>query len=341
MHSKGGKPRSNDPLSGLRPLKVSRTALELARKYGYLPYMIERYLKMLGLDETIKFLQAVEEGLPGSIRCNTLTIRECKLLPSTLKKHGIKLRAHEYLPHAFIVEEGREKVGHTNEYMMGFYYVQGLASMLAPLLLSPKSGEVVADLAAAPGGKTTYLAQLMENKGIITAVDNSFRRIKALINNIQRMRVVNTVVVRDDIKNFSKKFSETFDRVLLDAPCTAEGLLPLKRERKTSTTYDEIVRMCSVQTSLLIDAVDLLKKGGVLLYTTCSIAPEENEAVITYLLQKREDVEILETRWNNIGRPGIVSYGDQVFSEDVRKCLRVFPHSDRMEGFFYCLIKRK
>ena len=328
-------------MTRLRPPKVSRIASELARKYGYLPYMIERYLKMLGRDETIEFLQAVDRGLPGSIRCNTLAIRDCNLLPSLMERHGIEIRAHEHLPHAFIVEKGRERVGHTNEYMMGFYYVQGLASMLAPLLLSPKPGEVVADLAAAPGGKTTYLAQLMENKGIIIAVDNSSRRIKALINNIQRMRVVNTVVIRDDIKSFSKKFSETFDKALLDAPCTAEGLLPLKRERKTSTTYDEIVRMCSIQTSLLIDAVDLLRRGGVLLYTTCSIAPEENEAVITYLLQKRDDVEILETRWNNIGRPGIVNYGDQVFSEDVKKCLRVFPHSDSMEGFFYCLIKRK
>lgn len=328
------------PMNTRVRISISPLARELAVKYGYLPYMVQRYLDMFGHEETLAFLNAVERGLPRTIRCNTLAVRDCPKLPAILSRHGIRIRKHGGLPHAFIVEKGSSKLGHTTEHMLGFYYIQGLASMLAPLLLNPKPGEIIADLAAAPGGKTTYLSQLMTNKGLIIAVDNDSRRIESLTYNLQRMRSTNVVVVKSDIEKLPESFDEKFDKVLLDAPCSAEGLLPIKPERKTSMSYEDVLNACRLQSALVERAVRLLRKGGTLLYTTCSIAPEENEFIIAELIEKLDSLQIIKTRFHGIGVQGITEFMGRKLPDDLANCMRVYPHTDGMEGFFYCLLKR-
>ncbi len=321
-------------------LKISSKALKIASRYSYLPYMIERYMRIFPEDELIEFLDKVEEGVPRSIRCNTLLLEDCRLLVERLEERGFELEQTGILSYAYRVVNESGSLGSTIEHLLGYYYIQGIGSMLTSVLLSPREGEFVADLASAPGGKTTHMAQIMNNKGCILSVDKSLARVKKLRSNIQRMHVKNTVVLRKDILRITG-LEEFFDKVLLDAPCTGEGLIVFKKERKTSRTMDDLRKMSGLQIQLLEKAMELLKPGGTLLYSTCSIAPEENEYVLSNVLSRRDDIEVLPTRYGRVGSPGIVEYNNTVFHDDMRKCLRVYPHRDGMEGFFYCLLRKR
>jgi len=320
---------------------VSKEARDLALKYGYLPYMIERYINIFGsLHETIEFLESVEHGLRKSIRCNTLVASDCRVLEERLERRGIIVDRILQLPHGYWVIDGEEKIGHTSEYIYGYYYIQGPGSMTVSYVLDPPKNSVVADLASAPGGKTTHIAQLMNNTGAILSVDKSPARAKALKANIQRMRVENTVVLVEDILRL-RDLNGAFEKVLLDAPCSGEGLLPFKAERKRSMTMLEIKRAHELQVRLAKKAVELVREGGILLYATCSIGVEENELVLRELLEDREDIEILPTRWRGQGEPGITEYMGVNLGSELKRCMRLYPHKHKTEGFFLCLVKRK
>ena len=321
-------------------LKISEEAKQIAAKYGYLPYMIERYMMLFGSrEELFDFLDSVEKGIKRTLRCNTLVLNDCNVLTTRLGQKGVFLQKISWLPHGFFVMEGEEKVGKLEEYLFGYYYIQRQGSMLASYVLSPRKGEIVADLASAPGGKTTHLAQIMNNTGIIFSIEKNPVRARSLIANIQRMRVINSVVIVKDILSLS--FSSFFDKALLDAPCTGEGLLPILRERKTSKTIEDLMIMSELQVKLLNKALDMVSPGGTLLYSTCSIAPEENEFVIHKVLGERDDFSIISTRWHNVGSPGLEEFNKVVFTSEMRKCLRLYPHKDGSEGFFLCLLRRE
>ncbi|MEM1605443.1 MAG: RsmB/NOP family class I SAM-dependent RNA methyltransferase [Fervidicoccaceae archaeon] len=328
---------------GLPYPKPSAYALELARKYGYLPYMIERYMHIFGSrEELIEFLEAVEKGLPRYIRCNTLAIKNCMDLAERLREVDIIVKPVPWLPHAFRVENNSSaagRLGSTLEYLLGYYYIQGLGSMAVSIALNPKPGEAVADLAAAPGGKTTHIAQLMNNDGIILSVEKNPVRAMSLSANIQRMRVKIAAVLVKDILELPIK--EKFDKVLLDAPCTGEGLLPIKKERKTSKDLGDIARMHELQVKLLEKSLQFVKPGGVLVYSTCSIAPEENEFVIDKVLSSRSDVELEKITGIMVGSPGLTEFMGYRLRDGLANCLRLYPHKNGSEGFFMCRLRRR
>ncbi len=320
--------------------KVSDEAMKLAEKYGYPPYFIERYMNIFESDELVEFLESIEKGLKKTIRCNTLRLKECSMLKDMLERKGYLLEKTPYFTYAYRVKGKAEGLGGTIEYLLGYYYIQGLGSMFAAELLSPSKDDIIADLAAAPGGKTTHIAQLMENRGCIIAVDKSGRRITKLVNNLRRMGVNNTIVVKADVLEI-KGWERKYDKILLDAPCTGEGLIIFKRERRFSKTLADLERMSNVQYRMLLKALDMLKPGGLLLYSTCSIAPEENEYVISKVLHSRSDVKTVPTRFASAGSPGITHYMGVEFDESLSNCMRLYPHRDGTEGFFYCLIRRE
>jgi len=302
--------------------------------------MIERYMMLFGSKEVLfDFLDSVEKGIKRTLRCNTLALNDCNSISSRLEQKGIFLKKISWLPHGFYIVIGEEKIGKLEEYLFGYYYIQRQGSMLASYVLSPKKGEVVADLASAPGGKTTHLAQIMNNTGIIFSIEKNPVRARSLIANIQRMRVINSIVIVRDILSLS--FSSFFDRALLDAPCTGEGLLPILHERKTSKTIEDLIVMSELQVRLLNKALDMVKPRGIVLYSTCSIAPEENEFVIHKVLEERDDFSIMKTRWYDIGSPGLEEFNKVVFTSEMRNCLRLYPHKDGTEGFFLCLLRRE
>ena len=320
--------------------KIIPEDTELARIYNYPPYMISRYRMIFSSEELVSFLESVERGLYRSIRCNTLKLSDCGELVERLESRGFMLKNIPFLKHGYRVIKEPVSIGALEEYLMGYYYIQGAGSMLASEILMPRENQVIGDLAAAPGGKTTHLAQLMNNTGCIVAVEKKRERARKLRSNLRRLGVNNTVILVNNILELTW-LNNFFDKILLDAPCTGEGLLVFKKERKASKTIEDLRRMSRLQVMLLEKSVKMLKPGDELLYATCSIAPEENEYVITSILNHHDDIEVLSTRHGEIGSPGLLSYNEVVFNSEMNKCLRLYPHRDGVEGFFYCLLRKK
>lgn len=323
-------------------INITDRAKELAKKYGYLSYMIQRYYEIFrDWNKVILFLEGNEKPIPKSIRCNTLRI-ECNKLEDKLNSKGIMLKKIPWLPHGYWVYRSPISIGATHEYLRGYYHIQGPASMIPPLVLDPKPGELVLDMAAAPGGKTTYMAQLMDNKGAIIAVDKSRKRIKPLLSNINRLGVVNTIIIRTDALQLNKILDMKFKKILLDAPCTGEGLIPLIPERKTSRTINDLKLLSSLQIQLLKVALNLLDDYGILVYSTCSIAPEENEYVIWRVLEdyRSLNIELLPVNIG-IGTNGLEEYNGIYFGKEFRKCRRLYPYAHGTEGFFIAKMRKK
>ena len=311
--------------------------ISIAEKYGYLPYMIERYIKFLGKEETLKLLEANEKPLIPTIRINTLKIKIDDLL-NRLQKKGFVLEPLSWIPYGFKVIKSPMNLGSLHEFLQGYYYLQSFSSMVPCHVLDPKPGETVIDMCAAPGSKSTQIAQLMENKGKLILIDKNVNRIPALKINLSRLGVYNSIVINQDAIDLPKMDIKA-DKILLDAPCTGEGLIRRDPKRKTSRTLEDIKKLSKIQSKLLISGLDSLKKGGHLVYSTCSIAPEENEMVLNDVLNQYAGVRILKIK-DQIGVPGLEKFEKHIFHPDIKYSQKLYPHIHDSEGFFYCLLER-
>ena len=313
-------------------------AKELAEKYGYHVYMVERYLKLFGKEETIKLLEANEKSLNPVIRCNTLRI-DVESLRKRLVEKGLVLEKVPWINYAFQVIKSPFSLGSTAEYLLGYYYVhRGMGSLLPVCVLDPKPGEIIIDAAAAPGGKTSQIAQLMKNKGVILAVDISRERMKSLRSNLSRLGVENVIAYRMDARDLPKLGIKA-DKILLDAPCTGEGLIPIDKSRKKSRLIEDIKYCSTLQFSMLASLLKCLKKGGVLVYSTCSIAPEENELVVHRILEKYP-LSVERINLKN-GLPGFTEFFGYKVRDEIREARRFYPHIHGTEGFFICRLRLK
>jgi NOL1/NOP2/sun family putative RNA methylase len=312
-------------------------ARELSIKYGFLDYMVERYLDIFK-EKTEDFLESCNYPLIKSIRCNTLKI-DCNELIRRLTEKGFTLEKVNWINYGLIVKNKpkRPSLGSTVEYLKGYYYIQSLASMIPAEVLRPNKEDVVLDMAAAPGSKTTQMAQLMGNEGLIIAVEKYRTRIKSLMSNINRLGVSNTIIANIDARDLINH-NLSFSKILLDAPCSGEGLIPEDSGRKTRTKPEDLYRLSIIQLELLDVAYKLLQDNGDLVYSTCSIAPEENEFVINYAI---EELGMKTMRIDKIpGDEGIIEFNEVAFSEDVKNCIRLYPHKHKTEGFFICHLKK-
>lgn len=293
--------------------------------------MIERYLALFG-EETEQFLQGNDRILPKTIRVNTLATTIQKET-QRLQAKGFKLESIPGLSYAFHVLESPLTLGATTEYLLGHYMLQSPASMWAVETMDPRDKRMVVDMCAAPGGKTTLISQLMNNQGAIMATDISRTRIRSLRSNLSRMRVENAFVMRMDAARLPVMGIQA-EAILLDAPCTGEGLIPLDPSRKRSRTPQDVETMAKVQQKLILAGSQLLREGGTLIYSTCSFAPEENEVIIDYALQECP-LKIIETGLP-IGEPGFTSFFGCEVDESLQLARRFYPHKHEMEGFFIC-----
>ncbi|ALU11940.1 integrase [Ignicoccus islandicus DSM 13165] len=316
----------------LERLKITNRDKVLAKRYGYLPYMIARYREMLG--NPVPLLKAFEEEPPNTIFCNPIK-GSCNELVKRLEKRGFKFEKVPWSPYCFEASKEPYSLSSTPEHLAGWFYILDKASCLPPIVLDPKGRDRVADMAAAPGGKTVQLSVMMGLRGYLVSIERNPKRAKALISNIERMGLLNVKVIIDDASNASKY--GPFEKVLLDAPCTGEGVIGRDRSRKRSKGIDDLLLMHKVQVFLLNRAIDSLKVGGEVVYSTCSIAPEEDEAVIASILEKRGDVEVTDS--GEAGSPGISEYLNLKFPF-ASKCRRLWPHVHGSEGFFVCKLKR-
>ena len=320
-------------------MRIDKTrAKEIAREHGYLQYMIERYLALWGEKETLDFIQSCEKPIRTAIRVNTLKTDESSLL-KVLSEKGIALEHVEWLDDGFYADFRSYSPGSLFEHMMGHYYVQGVPSMTVVEALDPQPGEIVVDLAAAPGGKTTHLAQKMKNNGLLLAIESDRQRIASLESNIMRCGATNTMVMRGDARKINNLGIKP-DRILLDAPCSGEGLIALDPERKTSKSMADIRYCATRQDEMIESALDALKVGGKLLYSTCSIAPEENEFVIDAILRKRNDVKIVSIA-KEFGIPAYTRPYGVKLDDSLSKARRFLPQKHGLEGFFICRLLKE
>ncbi len=288
----------------------------------------ERYRKLLG-KEYAEHLKAIEEYLPTTIRVNTLKITREEMV-ERFKKNGWEFEQASFWKNAFIIKS-KVSIGNTLEYFLGYIHGQTFSSMIPPLVLNPKEGEKILDMCAAPGSKTTQMAQLMNNKGIIVANDKYVNRLKSLRDNVQRAGATNVVITHMDGRSFSK-LSYNFDKVLLDAPCTGTGTIMKNFEIIRTYNPTGSKKMSALQKQLLASAI---KVSDEVIYSTCSLEPEEDEEVIDWAIRKfGVKLERIKIKGINLSK-GITEWEGKEFDEEVKKAVRIYPHKNPgFEGFF-------
>jgi len=231
-----------------------------------------------------------------------------------------------------------QPVGRSIEHWLGLFYIQEATQTAPARVLAPQPGERVLDLCAAPGGKTVQLAASMENRGALVANEPSGRRQPALLSNINRLGVLNALIT--DYRGESFPMQEAFDRVLVDAPCSGEGTLRKDASVWQGARPSTIQRLSRIQARLLIRAFDLLRPGGTLVYSTCTFAPEENEAIVTELLRARDEASILPVPLPFPVAAGITEWEGTEFHPAVTGCVRIYPHHLNSGGGFLAHVRR-
>ncbi|MBI4439604.1 RsmB/NOP family class I SAM-dependent RNA methyltransferase [Candidatus Woesearchaeota archaeon] len=296
---------------------------------------IERYSGLTGFDE---FKKVSLTFLRRSIRANTL-----KISVNSLKKRLEEKWNLDPIPwcsEGFWIEhhkKERRDIGNIPEHTLGYFYTQEAASMIPPIVLDPKPGEFVLDMCASPGSKTTQIAAMMENQGIVIANDIKGARISPLGINLQRMGMTNHLITMMEGRYF-KGFN--FDRILVDAPCSGTGTIRKSFKTLLMWNPDMIKRLASQQKVLIETAFNNLKDDGVLVYSTCSLEPEEDEGVIDFLVTKYGNAKIEKFELNLKRSNPVLEFEGKVYDKRIKDCLRIWPQDNDTEGFFVAKIRK-
>lgn len=322
---------------------VQQLLKDICAYYGYSFFLAEKLFNLFGPREAFAFFEANETPRPIVIRTNTLRTHR-RELAQTLINRGVTLEpVGKWSKVGLQIFESNVPIGATPEYLAGHYIMQAASSFLPVMALAPQEHERCLDMAAAPGGKTTHIAALMKNTGTIFANDSNKDRAKALIGNIHRLGVKNTIVCNYNALEFPKVMGG-FDRVLLDAPCSGTGVIAKDASVKTNKTPADFLRLPHLQKQLLLAAIDSVdhasKTGGYIVYSTCSVTVEENERVVQYALTKRPNVKLVETGLGSFGKEGFTSYMGRDFDRSMRMTRRYYPHSYNVDGFFVSKFKK-
>ena len=331
----------------LRDANRSRSEyLDLLRKdlctyYSYNNFLMKRLIQIFPLDELLEFLEASEVQRPMTLRTNTLKTRRRDLAEALINR-GVNLDPiGKWTKIGLVVYSSQVPMGATPEYLAGHYILQGASSFLPVMALEPKENERILDMCAAPGGKSSHVAALMKNTGVLFANDMNEDRVKAVVGNFHRLGIVNSVISTYDGRKLPSVI-KGFDRVLLDAPCTGTGVVSKDPSVKTNKDKVDIQRCSTLQRELLLAAIDCAnarsESGGVVVYSTCSILPEENEWVVDYALRKR-DVKLVPTGLE-FGTEGFTSYRHHRFHPSLKLTKRFYPHVHNMDGFFVAKLKK-
>ncbi len=260
-------------------------------------------------------------------------------LVKSLARYQIELERHDSVPFAYRVVNDISKIGKTIEYTIGKYYIQSLSSMIPPMILNPSESDVTMDLCAAPGSKSTQLAEMMKNTGTLYSNEPSPKRIKSLVYNLDRQGLVNMGVIQKYGELLSKNFSGYFDKILVDAPCSGLGIVQKRGEVSNWWTEKAALRLSDTQLRLLISAVKMVKSGGEIVYSTCTLTAEENELVLNTIL-KKYPVELVEIEFPVKSHPALTQYRGVKLNPEIKKARRIIPWEVNSEGFFIAKLKK-
>ena len=283
------------------------------------------------------FQESLMRPLPVHLRANRLKIEPGPVLEMLLGK-GVHLKRATERDETLFFAPGLESPGNLLEYFLGYIHPQALTSCLASLVLYPKPDSYVLDMCAAPGAKTSHLAQLMGNTGLIVANEPYPSRHIPLAHTLKRLGVLNVVVTAYQAQEFPLK--RRFDYVLADVPCTGEGRFRMTGAVSRSGDEKGRARLSELQKRIIIRGYDLLKDDGEMVYATCTYNPEENESVVHFLLRNR-DAELLPIHLDlNCGQ-GILQWRNEKYDRRLERTVRFYPHQVDSVGFFMARIGRE
>lgn len=297
---------------------------------------IDRYSKLTDWEQ---FKQYSLSFLRRSIRINTLfgTVKEIK---TNIEKKGWILEPIPWCSEGFWISyPERRDVGNLLEHHLGMIYVQEAASMIPPLILSPKPGDLVLDMCAAPGSKTTQMGAMMHSTGLIVANDYKGQRLQSLGINLQRSCLTNVMITLMHGKRF---YQFQFDKILLDAPCSGTGTI--RKSLKTITIWNAgmISKLARQQKELIQRAFENLKPGGEMVYSTCSVEPEEDEGVVDFVLKTFPSADIIKVKLPGLKTsPPVIEFNGIKYDDRVKDTLRIWPQDNDTEGFFIAKIKKR
>ncbi|GAA6062634.1 hypothetical protein JCM10212_000296 [Sporobolomyces blumeae] len=323
---------------------VEQLIADICQYHGYTRFLAEKLFEIFSVDEALEFFTSSDTPRPLTLRVNTLKARRRDLAQALINR-GVNLEPLEggWSKVGLQVFTGGANVpvGATPEYLAGHYILQSASSFLPVMALDPQPHERCLDMSAAPGGKTTYMAALMGNTGEVWANDSSRGRIKGLGGNVARLGCRNVVITNVDGREFPKIMGG-FDRVLLDAPCSGTGVISKDQSVKVNKTERDFTLLSHLQKQLVLCAIDSVsstsEKGGYVVYSTCSVTTEENEAVVTYALRKRPHVKLVDTGLP-FGKEGFKTFRGKQFGKGIELTRRFYPHVHNMDGFYVAKFK--
>ena len=295
----------------------------------------EKMKAILG-DEFEDFLKGYDRTRHYGLRVN-----RTKLTAEQFERMSMyDLKPVPWIDNAFEYEDSVSPAKHPY-YFAGMYYLQEPSAMTPANLLPIEPGDRVLDLCAAPGGKATELGAKLNHTGLLVANDISNSRAKALLKNIELFGIPNVLVTSEPSEKLAEKFPAFFDKILIDAPCSGEGMFRKNPGMmKDWETYGP-KHYSDLQRSIVPNALRMLKPGGMLLYSTCTFSPEENEGSVKFMMDLDPDLEIVDiaSRYEGFapGRPELIEDG----FEDLKKCVRIWPHKMNGEGHFIALLRKK
>ncbi len=284
-------------------------------------------MKQMIPEEFDSFLSSLSCEPRRGLRVNTLKIDEKKFFDLT----KLQLEKSPFAENGYFLH-GEEGLGKTPAYFAGLFYIQEPSASSAVTILDPKPGMRVLDMCAAPGSKSTQIAEKLENTGLLVVNEINAKRASVLNENIERCGTANTLILNADTSELKNTFSEYFDMVLCDAPCSGEGMMRKNSEAESQWSLNLVNQCARLQAEIIENAYTCLKPGGTMVYSTCTFSKEENEDLISQFLKKHTDMHVCDTN---------VSFGRKAFQILNEECtaLRIFP-MDGGEGHFVCKMKK-
>ncbi len=296
----------------------------IALFYSFPSWMVERWLEIFGEKATIELCNAFNQRPRLSVRSNSLKIGQRKL-EEIFHQEKIKFKPGKFLENFYSIESKLD-LNQFAPLQDGWVYFQDESAGFPVMLLDPHPGEIILDLCAAPGGKTTFIAEKMEDNGKVIAVDLSMKRLDTVKENCERLGIHSVALYCADATNFS---CHPVDRVLIDAPCSALGTLGRNSDARWRKQEEDLPRLQKLQLQILSNSAELVRKGGILVYSTCTIMPEENEQVIARFLKKRTDFRQSDCH---------LFVNSDVL--DQHGFVQTLPHIHKMDGSFACRLEK-
>ena len=299
----------------------------------YLPEAFQKKMKAILGEEYDDFLAGFEKPRHYGLRVNTakITVEEFKeLVP-------FHLTQIPWVENGFYYEEEDAPTRHPY-YYAGLYYIQEPSAMTTASRLPVGPGERVLDLCAAPGGKATELGAKLFGEGLLVANDISASRVKALLKNIEVMGIPNSFLLNEVPAKIAEQFPAYFDKILVDAPCSGEGMFRKNPEAARVWSEEKPPECAKMQREIVKQAISMLKPGGMMIYSTCTFSPEENEQIIAWVLREFPEIQLIPMKGYegfSEGRPDLADG-----NPELKKCVRIWPHRMKGEGHFLALLKK-